>query len=316
MKRRTFLVGASAVAAAVAAPWVVASIDRRRIDDVRILPVQPRRAAVIFFSQTGHTRRVGRLIARHWERQGLEAVASDYRAFDLGTLRTFDLLVLGSPVNYYEAPGHFRTWIKSLPPLGGIPVAAFATFGGKGGNQFNAAAGLLQRMVDRGAVPVGIELFGNMSSFAPTWSLGNEERILAYSHLPDANTWTAVRKFADDLLGRVGSGTGIAVSGGWSPHELIKGSISIEGTKFLIGAHGVDAAACVRCGSCFDVCPVGAIDPATLTVDTAACVACLGCVNNCPTGAMRMNFLGKPVYGFKEFLKRHSIVIAEPPELV
>ena len=72
---------------------------------------------------------------------------------------------------------------------------------------------------------------------------------------------------------------------------------------------------CRGCGTCVRGCPVGAIEAATRAVDGSRCVACLGCVNTCPAGAMRMQFLGKPVEGFGEFLRRHSIVIAEPPEL-
>ncbi len=317
MKRRTFLIGAAAsaaIAAGAAVPWLFPTLGRRR-DDLAIPVATPRRAAVVWFSQTGHTGRVGRLIARRWQSQGLEVVAGDYRAFDATTMPGFDLVVLGSPVNYFEAPGHFRDWIRDLPPLAGVRAAAYVTFGGEGGNTFNAVAGLLEAAADRGALPVDLAVFGNMSTFAPTWSLGNEGRILKYRHLPDAGTWSAVRAFADRTLQRARTGTGIAVSREWNPRDLVRGAVSIAGTKVLTGGHGADAGTCIGCGTCVRGCPVGAIEAATRAVDGSRCVACLGCVNTCPAGAMRMQFLGKPVEGFGEFLRRHSIVIAEPPEL-
>ena len=315
MKRRTFLLGSAVVAAAAAAtPWVMGVASRRTKEDLPIPAMEPRRAAVVWFSQTGHTQRIGRLIARLWQKQGLDVVASDYRRFDRAQMPGFDLVVLGSPVNYFEAPGHFRAWIDSLPPLAGTRVAAYATFGGEGGNPLSAAAGLLDRMADLGALPVDLALFGNMSTFAPTWSLGNEARILAYRHLPDAETWASVRRFTDGILRRVRTGNGITVPRAWNPRELIKGAPSIAGTKLLISGHTVDEETCPGCDACVQVCPVGAVDASSRVVDTSRCVACLGCVNTCPTGAMKMRFLGKPVYGFSEFLRRNAITIAEPPE--
>jgi ferredoxin len=170
-------------------------------------------------------------------------------------------------------------------------------------------------MAGRGALPVGLDLFGNMSTFAPTWSLGNEARILAYRHLPDAGTWASVRRFADGVLDRVRTGNGIAVPRDWNYRELIKGTPSIAGTKLLIGGHAVDAETCVACDACVQGCPVGAVDATTRVVDTSRCVACLGCVNTCPTGAMKMRFLGTAVQGFTEFLRRNAITIAEPPQV-
>jgi len=315
VKRRTLLVAAAAAGALAAMPWTLRRLGPGAQRDVRIPPATPRRAAVLWFSQTGHTRRVGRLLARLWEQQGLEVAASDYRAFDGATLPGFDLVAVGSPVNYFEAPGHLRDWLAALPPLADVRAAAWATFGGEGGNPWNAAAGVLAGLEERGARPLGLDLFGNMSAFAPTWSLGNEARILAYRHLPDASTWAAVRRFAADVLRRAREGTGVVVSREWNTSELVKGTPSVEGTKLLMGGHAVDAAACLGCGTCVAGCPVGAIAPATRAVDTTRCVACLGCVNTCPAGAMKLTFLGKPVYGFGELLKRNGIAIAEPPEL-
>lgn len=315
MQRRTFLLGTAAILGGAAAPWLLGLASRSRPEDVYLPPTLPRRAAVVWFSQTGHTRRVGRLIAHRWRTRGLDVVASDYREFDRATMTGLDLVVLGSPVNYYEVPGHFRAWIESLPPLAGARCAAYATFGGDGGNPFNTAAGLLDRLAGLGALPVDLALFGNMSTYAPTWSLGNGRRILRYRHLPDADTWMAVRRFADDVLERVRTGTGTSASTEWNPRELIKGAPSIAGTKWMMSDHRVEPEACAGCGACARGCPVGAIEPATLAVDTARCIACLGCLNNCPAGAMKLRFLGTPLLGFTEFLRRNSITIAEPPEL-
>ena len=51
-----------------------------------------------------------------------------------------DLIVMGSPVFYYDVPGYVKNYIRSWPDLNRTPVAAYVTFGGPEGNQHNAAA--------------------------------------------------------------------------------------------------------------------------------------------------------------------------------
>jgi len=46
--------------------------------------------------------------------------------------------------------------------------------------------------------------------------------------------------------------------------------------------------ACVKCGSCKDVCPVGAISAGDKQYEIAAdtCIDCGACVDTCPVGAI------------------------------
>jgi NAD-dependent dihydropyrimidine dehydrogenase PreA subunit len=46
---------------------------------------------------------------------------------------------------------------------------------------------------------------------------------------------------------------------------------------------------CTHCGRCALRCPVGAIDPVTLTADGKKCFSCMRCVTECPTGARQVN---------------------------
>jgi ferredoxin len=275
----------------------------------------PQRALVITYSQTGQTEIYGRLIAAVWKSAGVSTVHSDVHRFDTATLASFDLVMVGVPVFYWDVPGNVVDALSAAPRLGGIPAASFVTYGGDGGNQHNTARRLLMLLWRRGGLPVGMETFGAISSFAPTWSMGSEKRVLAYRHRPDEETYDRVRQYAAAVLDRARSRRAVSYRKEFFAADFLRGGPSVAFNKMMTGRHRIDADACTRCGLCEKGCPVGAIDGTALTIDTKRCISCLGCINNCPTGAVDMTYLGKKVYGFKEFKKRHGITVSLPAEL-
>ncbi len=275
----------------------------------------PRRAAVVWYSQAGHTGRVGRLIAARWKKAGLHVDAADYRDFDPAWFAEADLVAAGSPVFYYEVPLNFRKWLAKIPAIRGVAAAAFVTFGGEGGNQYNTVCGLMELLSEKGAVPVGIQTFGNMSTFSPTWSSGNTARVLKYRHLPDESTYRNIRAYADLVLGRVKEGKPATVKKKFDFRESIRGGVSIWGTKLLMSNFTIDQKKCINCGTCVEKCPSGAVDLDKKKMDSRKCIACMGCVNNCPAGAVNMTFWGRRMYGFGKLLKDNGVSIREPEEL-
>jgi ferredoxin len=236
----------------------------------------------------------------------------DIGAVDPADVGNYDLVVVGTPVFYYDVPENVKSWVASIPNLDGTAVASFATFGGDGGNQHNTAAELLKLLVKRGGTPVGMSTLGNMSTYAPTWSLGNEKRILKFSSLPDKTTYESVRKFAREILKNAEDGARCKVKKEFDINDLFRYLPVIWFSKLVTGTHTIDDQLCTKCEICVKHCPVGAIDLSRFSVDTKKCIACLGCVNNCPAGAVDMTFMGKKVYGFNEFLKRNKIKITAP----
>ena len=63
------------------------------------------KAAVVWFSQAGHTERNGKLIADTLKKEGLSVVLGDYRDFDRTKLATADLIIMGSPYTIMMCPG-------------------------------------------------------------------------------------------------------------------------------------------------------------------------------------------------------------------
>jgi len=265
-----------------------------------------KKAAVLTYSQTGHTRLYGRLIAAVWEREGIKTKTADIGGLAVDSLSSFDLIMAGTPVFYYDVPSNVIDLLSTAPRLDDIPVAAFATYGGKGGNQHNTARRLLMLLKERGGIPVGTETFGNMSTFAPTWSIGSERRILKYKDFPDARTFRRVSQYARLVLARAQKRTAVMPGREFYIPDLLKGGPSIAFTKLFVGRHRIDPDACTGCGVCEKGCPVEAIDLNASAIDTKRCIACFGCVNNCPANAVDMTYFGKKVYGFREFKKRHG----------
>ncbi len=310
--RRSFIKKSSMSLAALSVPF--AANCARRIQG-KLKPGNPGSAAVIWYSQTGNTERTGRLIAETLKKDIPLVDAFEYREVDKSTLGNYDLIVTGSPVYYYDVPENFKTWLRSIPEIKGKPVASYVTFGGEGGNQHNTACTLLELLADKGGIPVGVNAFGNMSTFAITWSYGNVARVLKYKDNPNKNTYSAIRDYASSIARGVKEGRSIEIDKHIDFRELIKSTPSIWSTKLFIGKHTIDKEKCIQCGICEKKCPAGAINASRAYVDKDRCIACLGCVNNCPEQAFDMEFMGKKIYGYHEFKRRNNITVELPVEL-
>jgi len=275
----------------------------------------PKKALIVWYSQTGHTKRIGQIIADTWQKQGIKVDTSDIRNFDKKLMVGYDLIAMGSPVYYCNIPENAAKWLNGIPKIDGTPVVSFVTFGGPGDGQELTAAGILELLVDQGGFPVGMETFGNMSTFAPTWSMGNEKRILKYRHLPNQKTYEKARKYAETIIENICQGKPIEIKTKFNFELMLKYLPQAWFTKLLIGHHAIDENKCIGCGTCVEKCPVDALDPTAFKVDREACIVCFGCVNNCPSQAIDMEFMGKKVYGFNTFMKQNNIVIEMPEAL-
>jgi len=313
--RRTFLKKIAAAYMALSVPACSLMMARREYGPLKTK--QPRNALVMWYSQTGNTKRNGGLIAKAWERNGLETHASDIREIDASSLGHYDLIMIGSPVFYYDVPENVKDWLVRIPRIDGTPVASFVTFGGEGSNQHNTACTLLELLADKGGVPIGMEAFGSMTSFPPAWSWSpdTEENVLEYKYLPDKKTYDRVRKFASHMVARVREAKSIEIDPKLSFGDVKKNLAPAWFTKLLIGEHRIDQERCIGCGTCKKMCPVGAIDPFVDRVDTDRCIVCFGCLNNCPVEAVHMEFMRTKLSGYLEFIKRNQIVIKEPEKV-
>jgi len=309
--RRSFLKRSLVATSLIAVSGKVTKVFADKKPDMKTN--QPKRVLVTWFSQTGHTERIGKLMAHVLASKGLEVTSVDMREITPSTAREFDLIIAGSPVHYFKPSYGASEWIKRIPSIKGIPVATWVTFGNDGSNQHNAACDLLEMLKEKGGVPVAVNMFSNMSAFPPSL---DGDRVLRYRHLPNEETFQKVRAYAADVLKRVEENRSWEIDFHFSMYEPMKMlGMAWWTKKFMMQDHHIEENLCIRCYSCMGKCPVDAIKVDTREINRDRCVACMGCVNVCPTGAMKIKSFGDPVHGFTQFLQRENITIKEPKEL-
>ena len=270
------------------------------------------RVLVLWYSQTGHTQRIGRLLGHVFQDMGFWTTASEIRDFNPRDMGEYDFIIIGTPVFYYDTPLYVKEWIGSSPDLHAIPVASFVTFGGPEGDQYNAASNILNLLSAKGGIPVGLDTFLNMGAFPLSWSA---EGVQKHKHLPDEDTFDQARNYARSLIERVQQEKIFKVDKKVTLRRLSTTFDLRYWTKLSIKNHSIDKETCINCGTCVEKCPVKAIDLGAYSVNTDVCVLCFGCINNCPAQAVVMEYKGERIYGFNEFLKRNNIIIKEPREL-
>lgn len=246
---------------------------------------EPRKALIIYYSQTGHTAGIAGHIDEVWKSSGLEVDLFNIRHVDPSDLGEYDLIAVGSPVYYLDVPKNVRQWLKSLQSIRGIPVASFVTYGGNGHNHHNTACELLELLSDKGGIPVGIAKFAHMNTFPPLWVVESKDRILKYRDLPNEETYNSARQYAADLMTWLKQGTSVEVEREFCLEGPAKYMALDWFTKIMITEHSIDKLSCHTCGICEATCPVGAIQISSQTIDTGRCIVCMGCINNCPNNA-------------------------------
>ncbi len=308
--RRAFMKKSAILCAAAGLPLSFPSNGRTAERELKTR--NPQRALVLCYSQTGLTSRYGRLIGCILKEKGLAVDALDMQGFDKSRLTDYDLIIVGTPVFYYDIPSNVGDWLTALPSITGRPVAAFVSFGGPEGNQHNAVCHTLRLLSDAGGVAVGMDAFRSIPAYpTPTWDGPNQ---IAAEHLPNEATYEQVRRFTGQVLAQVGRGEAIAYDPEFALREFLRALPLVWLNKKAISRHTVDGAKCILCQTCVRKCPVAAIDPARQAVDKEKCLACFGCLNNCPVDAVVMDYRGERLYGFREYLRRRKLTIAEPPE--
>jgi len=308
--RRNFIKKSALLCAAVGWPSILMTTAEAAQPEFKTR--NPKSALVLYYSQSGLTARYGRLIACNLKEKGLAVDYVDMQGFDKNRFVHYDLIIVGTPVFYYDIPANVSDWMAAMPKITGTPVAAFVSFGGPEGNQLNAVSHTLRLLSLNGGVAAGMGTFRSIPAYpTPNWDSENQRSA---EHLPNAATYDSVRLFTRQVLERVSRGESIRIESNLAVREVLRTLPLVWLNKKTIGNHTVDGSRCILCKTCVKKCPVNAIHPEKRIVDKDRCLACFGCLNNCPADAVVIEYRGKRLYGFPEYLKRRKITLLEPPE--
>ena len=315
--RRAFLKKSALATLALSVPSLPASICSGKISsNVPLKSKKINRAMITWYSQTGNTARHGKLMAKVLRARGVKVTFSELKDVDIDDINTHQLLIVGSPVFYYDTPKYVKRWMARLPKITGMAVASYVTFGGPEGNQHNAACSIMEGLVEKGGVPIAINAFMNMGTYPPVWS-GNKVKEHTWNtrHLPDVETYRRVREYSKYIISQIEKGHSSEFAKTMNVREFSTVFGPIWWTKRSVDQHHIVKNKCIACGTCVNKCPVEAIDLADFSIDRESCELCFGCLNNCPAQAIYMMYKGEQLIGYLDFMKAHNLKVSLPKEL-
>ena len=147
-----------------------------------------KKVLVTYYSKSGNTRKMAKLIAEYVQSQGIETDLVPVEELDLDSLPSYDGYIIGSP-NYFGT----MAWpvkkfiddsIKYYRKLDGKVVAAFTSEGMIGGGGDLVVLDILKSFLVHGCIVQGLTgagHFGPVSIGAPDPRVENEVTVMAES---------------------------------------------------------------------------------------------------------------------------------------
>lgn len=245
---------------------------------------------LVYFSQTGNTRKVAEAMADELGSKG-----HTVRALPMGKalpadIAGCDVLGVGTPCFESQAPSFVKRSLSALPFLNGKPAFVFATCGGSPGRVLYDLTRILKA---RGAsVTAGFLGRGEVHHPAPCLKGRMPGR-------PDRDDLEKAREFAASLhdhlrTGRVSPapvGRKDALHPAWGFYELVSYIAKPFLLRILLPRPQTDSAACDQCTLCVKQCPAGSMSLAPYPVPDSRCVRCYRCQIICPKKAISSSWV-------------------------
>lgn len=240
---------------------------------------------LLFFSATGNTRKIAKVIGETLTRMGCEVVMSDITAYADRQkeidVQPYHALVFGAPIHSWRAPRVVREWMRTLDGRG-KKCSMFFTYGGFGVHPAHYST---RRLLEHQnfIVVSSAQFLG-----AHTFNLGGWK---AMEGRPDESDVEAAQEYARITYKRF-TGEDKRILGELEKTDHTEEQLdSIESLRFnvLTRLPTRGGKECGMCMACEGICPTGAMNAESGDADKTRCIACLACVASCPEGVLEIN---------------------------
>ncbi len=244
---------------------------------------------LIYFSQTGNTRRVAKKIYEILKSEGQQAKLISYKKANDNDFIEADVIGVGAPCFESQAPSIVRDFLWGLPQLDQKKVFVFATSGGAPGK---VLYDLSKPLMKKGAKVIGGLLCRGTCYYPVPCLVGR------FPNRPNEVDLEKVNEFANNLLSHIISGIpGPMPSSRDDTFKLGFGLYQIAGAilndsllRFLMPEPKLIDSKCTECKWCEEECPTNSIKLNPMPEIGKTCFRCYRCLTGCPEEAFSVQW--------------------------
>ena len=245
---------------------------------------------LVYFSQTGNTRKVAKAMTGVFKTAGNETRTIGFKKLKKTDFTDADLIGVGAPCFESQAPSNVREYLWKLPPdLTGKKAFVFATSGGAPGK---VLYDLAKPLMKKGADVIG-GFLGRGTCFYPIPCLKGR-----FPERPDEQDLEKAKAFARAVLDHIDAGIAGpvpdsrpgALRHGLGFYNIVGSILNDPLLRFLMPKPKADEHKCTKCGWCVAECPTKSIvlDPVPTFAKT--CYRCYRCMTGCPEDALSVKW--------------------------
>ncbi|MNM12123.1 hypothetical protein D3C81_222950 [compost metagenome] len=248
--------------------------------------MQESRTAIFYFSGTGNTEVVARLLSEALTREGggadlfrIEDIIKGHRTPDYAG---YGLIGIGHPVMGFGASSLVERFVRQLPSSSGTPVFVFKTASSPHYINYGASHVLLRSLRQKGYSP-----FHNSLLAMPC------NLFMKYDDRLNKQLYEAARRKTEDIGNEIRGRMPRKLKMNLLLRVVLRSVYWGEGIAARFFAKGLSASSsCTLCMKCVRECPVSNIKKTEQGLSFGSdCMWCMRCIYNCPREAIQAKYI-------------------------